>query len=168
LKSVSASPQSLSQRAADPAPVSLRKCYAATPRPGIASAGTMATRASTRPRAELSEPNRARKASDSRRRGTANPIQGPPQHFFAAEVTEAANAAQRGRRARAELSGPGVRVQRHSSGFVIAEAGDRLGRASPGGRDRPVCRQFHCVPRGAMGTALARRLAESWQICKHI
>ena len=72
MKSVSASSRSLSQRAADLGPVSLRKCCAATPRLGIASAGTMATRASTRPRAEPSEPNRARRGNDNRRRGNAD------------------------------------------------------------------------------------------------
>jgi hypothetical protein len=59
--------------------VSLRKCCAATPRLAIASAGTMATRASTRPRAERSEPNRARKGNDNRRRGNANPRLGKPR-----------------------------------------------------------------------------------------
>ena len=68
-----------SQRAADPAPVSLRKCCAATPRLGIASAGTTATRASTRPRAERCEPNHARDGNDNQRRENANQSLGMPR-----------------------------------------------------------------------------------------
>ena len=68
-----------SESAADPALVSLTRCCAATPHLGIASTGTMGMRASTRPRAELCEPNRARKGNDNRRRGNANPGPGNPR-----------------------------------------------------------------------------------------
>ena len=61
------------QRTVDPARVSLRKSCEAAPRLAIASAGTTATRRSTRPRAAPFEPNSATRRRERRNHGNADP-----------------------------------------------------------------------------------------------
>ena len=71
LKSANESWQSPSQRTADPARVSLRKCCAVNPLLAIGSVGTTATRPSTRPRAAPFEPNNAPRRREKRHHGNA-------------------------------------------------------------------------------------------------
>jgi hypothetical protein len=73
LKSASASWPSPSQRTADRGRVSLRKSCAAIRRLASGSAGTTATRPSTRPRAARCEPNNAPGGRAKRRHSDANP-----------------------------------------------------------------------------------------------
>jgi hypothetical protein len=73
LKSASASWPSPSQRTAARARVSLRKSCAAIRRLAIGSAGTTATRPSTRPRAARCQPNNAPGGRAKRRHSDANP-----------------------------------------------------------------------------------------------